>query len=313
MTMTTAKIIFSYLFFFGATWFSGFLLLVALLLSSALYYRGSPTVRRVFGIGVKFLVSMFVMTIIYEIVWEKFVDGKLYETSDPLFGYVTPGDLPGDDNNWPVVVVKHFDPSLSIGAPDEIKKGWSVADLWGLWFSFFGASLVSSILFAWWPDPRTPALYFMGSPTVCRVFGIGVKFLVSMIVMTIICSIVWDKFVDGKIYDGTFDDDTFLSSGYLNPGWWVSDRDNYPIAIVPEIVSHHSTYEPDKIKEGWVDAFVGGTVTTVLNKPDEIKKGWSVADLWGLWWSFFGTSLVISILFAWVRWIPLIKRAFNTA
>jgi len=151
MTMTNAEAIFGCVFFFGATWLSIFLMIAALMLSPALYYRATPTVRRVFGTGVKFLVSMFLMTSISTIVWENFVDGNIYDCTDPLFGYLSPDGWIGGDN-FPVVVVKQVDSGRSMGEPDEIKEGWSVADLWALWWSFFGASLMISILFAWWPD-----------------------------------------------------------------------------------------------------------------------------------------------------------------
>jgi len=150
--MEGLQAIFGALFFCAATWGLDFLLLAALILSPFLYYRGSPTVRRVFGTGVKFVVSMFLMTIICSIVWEKFVDGKIYDCTDPLFGYLSPDGWIGG-NNFPIDAVKQVVSSRSMGDPDEIKAGWSVADLWALWWSLFGASLVISILFAWWSDP----------------------------------------------------------------------------------------------------------------------------------------------------------------
>ena len=145
-------IMFPVLFFFGATYGSAFLLVAAMILSPFLYYRGSSAVRRLFGTGVKFVVSMFLMTIICSIVWEKFVDGIIYDCTDPLFGYLSPDGWIGGDN-FPVVVVKQVVSGRSMGEPDEIKEGWSVADLWVLWVLFFGISLFISIFFAWWPDP----------------------------------------------------------------------------------------------------------------------------------------------------------------
>lgn len=150
--MESLQAIFGVFFFCAATWCLEFLLFAALILSPFFYYRGSPTVRRVFGTGAKFVVSMFLMTIICSIVWGKFVDGNIYDCTDPLFGYLSPDGWIGG-NNFPVVVVKQVVSGRSMGEPDEIKEGWSVADLWGLWFLFFGASLAISILFAWWPDP----------------------------------------------------------------------------------------------------------------------------------------------------------------
>jgi hypothetical protein len=151
--MESLQAIFGILFFFAATWCLDFLLLAALLLSPFLYYRGNETVRRVFGTGVKFIVSMFLMTIICSIVWEKFVDGKIYDCTDPLFGYLSPDGWIGAGGNWPVVVVKQIASGRPMGEPDEIKEGWSIADLWGMWFLLFGISLAISISFARWPDP----------------------------------------------------------------------------------------------------------------------------------------------------------------
>jgi hypothetical protein len=152
MTLDNLQMIFGEIFFFAVTWCSIFLLLAALLLSPILYYRCSPTVRRVFGIGVKFLVAMFLMTIVCTIIWENFVDGKIYDCTDPLFGYMSPDGWIGGDN-FPVVVVKHVVSGRSIGDPDELKEGWSVGDLWGIWFLLFTTSLEISLSAARWPDP----------------------------------------------------------------------------------------------------------------------------------------------------------------
>jgi len=114
-----------------------------------------------------------------------------------------------------------------------------------------------------------------------RIIAGVVKFVFSMLVMTIICEWAWGTYVTGKIYcdsDGDF--------GYLTPGCWVSD----PIAVVHQIPAVRQYGDPDVIIEGW-----------------------SISKLWCLWFSFFGISLVISILFAWVQWIPLVQRTFNTA
>lgn len=101
------------------------------------------------------------------------------------------------------------------------------------------------------------------------------KFLVSMFIMTIICSIVWEKFVYENIYDCTDDE---ILPGYLNPNGWVGNN-NWPVVVVKQVV-------PGRPMSG----------------PDQIKEGWSIAGLWVLWFLFFVTSLLISILFAWVRW-----------
>ena len=110
------------------------------------------------------------------------------------------------------------------------------------------------------------------------------KFVISMFVMTCICWMAWETFVDGKIY---CTDENF---GYLSPGNWVSNWDGHPIAVVHQIPAVRQ-----------------------MGDPDDIIEGWSVLKLWCLWFSFFGLSLVISILFTWVQWIPMVKRALNTS
>jgi hypothetical protein len=125
----------------------------------------------------------------------------------------------------------------------------------------------------------------MRSQTLRRKFEIGVKFVISMIVMMIISTWAWDAFVNGKIYDSTDGG----SLDYWNVGDWVSSWDNHPIAVVHQVANGRS-----------------------MEEPDEIKEGWSVTGLWCLWFLFFGISLVISILFAWMRWVPLVETFINT-
>ena len=108
----------------------------------------------------------------------------------------------------------------------------------------------------------------------------GVKFALSMLLTTVICTWVWETHVDGNIYLST--DDGF---GYWGPGDWVHNHDGIQIEVVPKIVPHS------------------------MSEPDEIKAGWSVAGLWCVWWALFGTSLGFSIFFAWVCWGDLIRLA----
>jgi len=112
------------------------------------------------------------------------------------------------------------------------------------------------------------------------------KFVSSMFVMTVICALVWETNVTGKIYcDG---DEDF---GYLTPGSWVSNWDGqHPIGVVHQIPAVRQYGDPDVIIEGW-----------------------SIPKLWCLWLSCFGISLVVSSLFAGVQWIPLVNRTINTA
>ena len=116
-----------------------------------------------------------------------------------------------------------------------------------------------------------------------RMIAGTVKFICSMFLMTIFCAGAWEDFLDDKVYlctDGP--------TGYLTPGGWVHTWDNHPIAVVHQIVPPHD-----------------------MSDPDEIKEGWSVTGLWCVWFLFFGCSLVFSILFAWVQWIPTLNRLIN--
>jgi len=110
-----------------------------------------------------------------------------------------------------------------------------------------------------------------------------VKFIASIIVMTIICELAWGTHVTGRIYcDG---DDDF---GYLTPGNWVSNWDGqHPVAVVHQIPA---------IRQ--------------MDDPDDMIEGWSIPKLWCLWFLFFGISLVVSMLFAWVQWVRLVRRTF---
>jgi hypothetical protein len=75
----------------------------------------------------------------------------LYNCTDAVrFDYLHPGDWV----HGQVAAVDHVVAGRSMSEPDTIKKGWSVAGLWGLWISFFGVSLVVSFVLArktWMP------------------------------------------------------------------------------------------------------------------------------------------------------------------
>src|SRR5450432_1147229 len=114
-----------------------------------------------------------------------------------------------------------------------------------------------------------------------RMFKSAAKFVVVIFVMTIVCTVVWQSFVTDKLYNCT--DPAWLD--FLSPGDWVHSHDGQPVAFVPVIV--------------------GGS----MSDPDTIKQGWSVARLWYLWYSFVAVSVVVSILLAWIRWIP--KRIYK--
>ena len=114
-----------------------------------------------------------------------------------------------------------------------------------------------------------------------RIFAYLVKFVAMMVIMTIICTWAWDAFLNGKVYSCTDGG----SCDYWFVGDWVHAHDGHPIVVVPKIVPPHD-----------------------MSDPDTIKQGWSVAGLWSVWILFFITSLVVSILFAWVSWIKTLDR-----
>jgi hypothetical protein len=102
-----------------------------------------------------------------------------------------------------------------------------------------------------------------------------VKFSMAFFVMTIVCTISWEVFVNGRLYNCT--DQAFFD--YLKPGDWVHAWGDHPIAVVA-----HVTRDGD------------------MNHPDTIKEGWTVTRIWYLWFVFLGTSLAISAILARLPW-----------
>jgi hypothetical protein len=92
----------------------------------------------------KFAVVLFIMTIINEIVWDKFVDGVVYNCTDPGFGYLVPDGFVHQYDGMSVRVVPRINPNDSMSAGDSIKEGWTVPRLWLLWFAFLGTSMIVS-------------------------------------------------------------------------------------------------------------------------------------------------------------------------
>ncbi len=101
------------------------------------------------------------------------------------------------------------------------------------------------------------------------------KFGAVFVVITILCDIVWEEFVDGTLYNCT--DAAF---GYLSPDGWVGGN-NFPVVTVKKVVSGRP-----------------------LSEPDELKEGWSVPRLWMVWCSLFTGSFIASFLLASIRWRP---------
>ena len=111
----------------------------------------------------------------------------------------------------------------------------------------------------------------MSLPAMRHALKILAKFLVSLILMTIVCTVAWEL-VNERVYDCT---DAF-GFDYWQPGNWVHRN----VAVVRQVVHHRS-----------------------MSEPDTIKEGWSVAGLWRLWYSFAASSVVASVLLAFLPWI----------
>jgi hypothetical protein len=105
-----------------------------------------------------------------------------------------------------------------------------------------------------------------------RIVQAVLKFAMAFFVMTIVCSIAWEKFVDEKLYDAT----DGVPFGYLTPGFWIGG--DWPVRVVPQIVPGN------------------------MNDPDSIKEGWTIGRLLELWFFFFATSVVVSMTLARMPW-----------
>ena len=106
---------------------------------------------RMFKRASKFVIGMFVMTIVCSVVWQDVVTEYIYDnTDDNMMGFLSPlfGDFWIGEGGFPVVAVKHVVHGRSMSDPDEIKEGWSVPKLFCLWLSFVATSTVISILLA---------------------------------------------------------------------------------------------------------------------------------------------------------------------
>jgi hypothetical protein len=93
------------------------------------------------------------------------------------------------------------------------------------------------------------------------------------IVLTVICTMIWEQFIIGNLYHCT--DPGWLE--YLTPGDWV----HRPVAV-DHIVTGRS-----------------------MSERDTIKCGWTVSGLWGLWYSMVGASFLVSV---WFSFVPLIRK-----
>jgi len=98
------------------------------------------------------------------------------------------------------------------------------------------------------------------------------KFIMAFFVMTIVCAIAWEIFVDETLYDAT----DGVPVGYFTPGMWIGG--NWPVVVVPKIVPRQ------------------------ISDPDSIKEGWTVGWLLALWFCYFATSVIVSAVVAWLPW-----------
>lgn len=130
-------------------------------------------------------------------------------------------------------------------------------------------------------DADKPVARMSWRGKIAGIFAGVMKFIFSMLILTVLCTGAWDAFLNGKIYCCT--DGGALD--YLNPGDWVHGHNGYPVVVVPQIVPPHG-----------------------MSDPDTIKSGWSVTKLWCVWVFMFGGSLIASAIFAYVPWLASFGR-----
>ena len=99
------------------------------------------------------------------------------------------------------------------------------------------------------------------------------KTVFALVLLAIPMSIAWDSTFPGKIYYCTDD----IGFDYLIPGNWVHGEIEY------------------------VDD-VSAAMSRSMSEPDVLLRGWSVARLWLIWSAMFGSSLVVALFVARLRW-----------
>ena len=106
--------------------------------------KPTNTARKVNVIS-RFMVLMFLLTVLSWFFWKTTLEGVVYHCSDEVgFGYLLPGDWVHD----PIVSKDFSEITGSMGDPDLIREGWSVFYLWLVWIAMFGSSIFFSILFS---------------------------------------------------------------------------------------------------------------------------------------------------------------------
>jgi hypothetical protein len=108
-----------------------------------------------------------------------------------------------------------------------------------------------------------------------------VAFLALMLGCTILCAVIWQRFVTDTLYDCT---DSLGGPDYLlSSRHWVHD----PVAV-QHVVGNRS-----------------------MSEPDTIKVGWSIAGLICLRWALVGASIVVSFLLTRLLWRP--RRVYDSS
>jgi hypothetical protein len=105
-----------------------------------------------------------------------------------------------------------------------------------------------------------------------RLLAQTMTFVSMMIGCTILCAVMWQRFVTDTRYNCT--DSAGLPDYFVSSRHWVHN----PVAV-EHVVSHRS-----------------------MSEPDTIKAGWSIIGLMCLRWTFVGASFVLSLSVARSLW-----------
>jgi hypothetical protein len=111
-------------------------------------------------------------------------------------------------------------------------------------------------------------------------FSIAI-FVSALIVATIACTWVGERFINNALYNCT----DSVPLDFLHPDHWV----HQPVAVQHVVVARS------------------------MSEPDTIKTGWSIRGLWLLWFSFVGASVIVSLLLARFPWSAGNERCWNAA
>ena len=102
----------------------------------------------------------------------------------------------------------------------------------------------------------------------------AVKFVIAMVLLTVLMTMAWGAIFPGRIYFCTDE----VGFDYLSPGNWVHGT--------PEVV--------DDVRE---------SSDRDMGQPDVILEGWTVPKIWGVWILMFSTSVALGLFTARLRWL----------